>query len=252
MMETSIDNREGRAMTKILLVEDERDLAQVVQRELVAAGYETLYAADGVEALEIHAREQVDLVILDWMLPVLNGLDVLRRLRRNSATPVLMLTARSEEADRVIGLEVGADDYLTKPFSMRELIARVRAMLRRNEIVQQMLNADRGDAGSVLVRGPLSLNPQTHSATLNDVPLDLSPTEFALLQLFLRSPGRAFSRAYLIETLWSETYIGGDRSVDNVILRLRKKLGKLGDAIETVWGVGYRLRREAPAQERVR
>lgn len=239
-------------MTKILLVEDERDLAQVVQRELVAAGYETLYAADGVEALEIHARERVDLIILDWMLPVLNGLDVLRRLRRNSATPVLMLTARSEEADRVIGLELGADDYLTKPFSMRELIARVRAMLRRNEIVQQMLNADRGDAGSVLVRGPLSLNPHTHSATLDDVALDLSPTEFALLQLLLRSPGRAFSRAYLIETLWSETYIGGDRSVDNVILRLRKKLGKLGDAIETVWGVGYRLRREAPAQERVR
>jgi DNA-binding response OmpR family regulator len=238
-------------MTKILLVEDERDLAQVVQRELVAAGYETFYAADGIEALEVHAREQVDLIILDWMLPALNGLDVLRRLRRNSATPVLMLTARSEEADRVIGLEIGADDYLTKPFSMRELIARVRAMLRRGEIVQQMLNADRGNAGGVLVRGPLSLNPQTHSATLDDVPLDLSPTEFALLQLFLRSPGRAFSRAYLIETLWSETYIGGDRSVDNVILRLRKKLGKLGDAIETVWGVGYRLRREAPTQERV-
>jgi DNA-binding response OmpR family regulator len=98
-------------MTKILLVEDERDLAQVVQRELVAAGYETFYAADGIEALEVHAREQVDLIILDWMLPALNGLDVLRRLRRNSATPVLMLTARSEEADRVIGLEIGADDY---------------------------------------------------------------------------------------------------------------------------------------------
>ena len=238
-------------MTKILLVEDERDLAQVVRRELAAAGYETLYAADGIEALELHAREQVDLIILDWMLPLLNGLDVLRRLRRNSSTPVLMLTARSEEADRVIGLEVGADDYLTKPFSMRELIARVRAMLRRSEIVQQMLNADRSDASSLQVRGPLSLNPQTHIVTLDDLPLDLSPTEFALLQLFLRSPGRAFSRAYLIETLWSETYIGGDRSVDNVILRLRKKLGKLGDAIETVWGVGYRLRREAPAQERV-
>lgn len=251
-MEICIKNGEGRAMTKILLVEDERDLAQVVQRELVAAGYETFYAADGVEALEMHARERVDLIILDWMLPALNGLDVLRRLRRNSSTPVLMLTARSEEADRVIGLEVGADDYLTKPFSMRELIARVRAMLRRNEIVQQMLSADRGEAVSVLVRGPLSLNPQTHSATLDDVPLDLSPTEFSLLQLLLRSPGRAFSRAYLIETLWSETYIGGDRSVDNVILRLRKKLGKLGDAIETVWGVGYRLRREVPAQERVR
>ncbi len=243
--------RERYAMTKVLLVEDEHDLAQVVLRELIAAGYETLYASNGVDALDIYAREQVDLIILDWMLPLLNGLDVVRQLRRNSSLPVLMLTARSEEADRVIGLEMGADDYLTKPFSMRELIARVRALLRRNEIVQRTLNADRSDADTTLVRGPLRLSPQTHIATLDDEPLDLSPTEFALLQLLLRSPGRAFSRAYLLETVWSEVYVGGDRSVDNVILRLRRKLGRLGDAIETVWGVGYRFRRELSAQERV-
>jgi len=239
-------NKERYAMAKILLVEDEHDLAQIVLRELIAAGYETLYASNGVEALDIHAREQADLIILDWMLPLLNGLDVLRHLRKKSSTPVLMLTARSEETDRVLGLEIGADDYLTKPFSMRELIARVRALLRRNEIVQRMLNADRSDAENALVYGPLRLSPQTHIATLDDVELDLSPTEFALLQLLLRSPGRAFSRAYLIETVWSEVYIGGDRSVDNVVLRLRRKLGKLGDAIETVWGVGYRFRRETP------
>jgi DNA-binding response OmpR family regulator len=172
----------------------------------------------------------------------MNGLDVLRNIRQSSATPVLMLTARSEEADRVIGLEVGADDYLTKPFSMRELVARVRAMLRRNEMIRQVLNADRHDAAYLLTHGPLRLDPQTHIVTLNGNELDLSLTEFSLLQLLLRSPGRAFSRAYLIETLWSETYVGGDRSVDNVVLRLRKKLGPVGDAIETVWGVGYRLR----------
>lgn len=229
-------------MATILLVEDEADLAQIVLRELTTTGYTTLHAADGVSALEMHAHEQVDLVILDWMLPRLDGLSVLRQLRQRSATPVLMLTARSEETDRVVGLEVGADDYLTKPFSVRELIARVRALLRRNELIRQTLAADRSDANNMLVRGPLKLDPQTHIATLDSIELDLSPTEFSLLQLLLRSPGRAFSRAYLIETIWSETYVGGDRSVDNVVLRLRKKLGSVGDAIETVWGVGYRLR----------
>ncbi|GCE14757.1 response regulator transcription factor [Tengunoibacter tsumagoiensis] len=232
-------------MATILLVEDEYDLAQVVLRELTAAGYETLHTGDGMSALTLHTHGQVDLVILDWMLPRLNGLDVLRQLRQKSSTPVLMLTARSEEADRVLGLEIGADDYLTKPFSTRELVARVRALLRRAELIRQTLTADRSDAVELLCRGPLQLNPQTHQATLHGVELDLSPTEFTLLQLLLRSPGRAFSRAYLIETIWSETYIGGDRSVDNVVLRLRKKLGSLGETIETVWGVGYRLRSEA-------
>jgi DNA-binding response OmpR family regulator len=231
-------------MPTILLVEDARDLAQVVVRELEAAGYCTLHVVDGLSALEVHAREQPDMVILDWMLPRMDGLEVLRRLRQSAPTPVLMLTARSEETDRVVGLEVGADDYLTKPFSMRELVARVRALLRRAELIRQTLSADRSDAGEMLCRGALQLEPQAHVATLNGEVLELSPTEFALLHLLLRSPGRAFSRAYLLDTIWRESYVGGDRSVDNVVLRLRKKLGSLGEAIETVWGVGYRLRPE--------
>ncbi|EFH81644.1 two component transcriptional regulator, winged helix family [Ktedonobacter racemifer DSM 44963] len=228
-------------MEKILLVEDENDLAKIVMRELRGAGYEVFHAEDGLKALDLHERHQPDVVLLDWMLPRLNGLEVLRRLRQSSATPVLMLTARSEEADRVIGLEIGADDYLTKPFSMRELVARVRALLRRAELIKLTISADRRVASEELCLGNLRLNPQTHEVTLDGALLDLSPTEFALLQLLLRSPGRAFSRSYLIETLWSGTYIGGDRSVDNVVLRLRKKLGKLGDSIETIWGIGYRL-----------
>ena len=156
-----------------------------------------------------------------------------------------MLTARSEEADRVIGLEVGADDYLTKPFSMRELMARVRALLRREELIRQTLTADRAGGDEPLALGALRLDPQAHAATLDETSLDLSPTEFALLHLLLRSPGRAFSRSYLLDTVWRESYIGGDRSVDNTVLRLRKKLGPVGDMIETVWGVGYRLRSEA-------
>ena len=231
-------------MTKILLVEDASDLAQVIGRELEAAGYIVLHASDGLTALQLHTDHQPDLVILDWMLPRLDGLEVLRRIRQSSATPVLMLTARDEEADRVIGLEVGADDYLTKPFSMRELMARVRALLRRIERVRQILEADRAGGDAVISLGPLRLDPQAYQATIADEPLDLTRTKFELLHLLLRNPGRAFSRAYLLDTVWGESYVIGDRSVDNAILRLRRKLGALGDAIETVWGVGYRLKRE--------
>ena len=232
-------------MVTILLVEDTPDLAQVITRELAANGYQVLHAADGLAALDVHAQHHPDLVILDWMLPRLDGLEVLRRLRQSAATPVLMLTARDEEIDRVVGLEAGADDYLTKPFSMRELIARVRAMLRRVELIQQTLLADRSQDDVPLTRGDLRLDPLAHQVTLAGEPLDLSPTEFALLYLLLRNPGRAFSRDYLLDTVWREAYVGGDRSVDNAVMRLRKRLGPLGEAIETVWGVGYRLRAEA-------
>ena len=231
-------------MTTILVVEDAYDLAQVIARELEANGYQVVLASDGWQALTLHASTQPALVILDWMLPGLDGLEVLRRLRQSAPTPVLMLTARGEETDRVVGLELGADDYLTKPFSMRELLARVRAQLRRADLVQQILQADQSGAEAPLISGSLVLDPQAHRAMLDRKPLDLSPTEFALLQLLLRSPGRAFSRAYLLDTVWGESYIGGDRSVDNTVLRLRKKLGPLGEAIETVWGVGYRFQPE--------
>ena len=229
-------------MTKILLDEDARDLAQVIARELQALDYTVLHAVDGLSALQMHAKHDPDLLILDWMLPRLDGLEVLRQIRRSSAVPILMLTARSEEADRVIGLEVGADDYLAKPFGMRELIARVRALLRRVENVQHILEADRAKSEQMLTYGSLVLEPDAYQATLDAVPLSLTRTEFDLLHLLLRNPGRAFSRTYLLDTVWGGNYIAGDRSVDNTILRLRKKLGDLDDAIETVWGVGYRLR----------
>jgi len=228
-------------MTTILLIEDAADLAQLIRRELEAAGYRVLHAADGLAGVRLHAEQNPDLVILDWMLPQLDGLEVLRHVRQSSAVPVLMLTARTEEADRVIGLEVGADDYLTKPFSMRELVARVRALLRRLARVQQILEADRRREMASLTYGPLRLDPEAYRATLDGASLELTRTEFDLLHLLLRNPGRAFSRAYLLDTVWGENYVPGDRSVDNAVLRLRKKLGPLGEAIETVWGVGYRL-----------
>jgi DNA-binding response OmpR family regulator len=229
-------------MATILLVEDETELARLVARELAAAGYGVRHAPDGPTALRLFAEEPPDLVVLDWLLPGVDGLEVLRRLRQHSAAPVLMLTARAEEVDRVVGLEVGADDYLTKPFGMRELVARVRALLRRHERLQAILAADRAEGTIALRLGLLVLEPSAHFARLDGAPLDLTRTEFGLLHLLLRNRGRAFSRDYLREAVWGEPSVEGDRSVDNAVLRLRKKLGPLGEVIETVWGVGYRLR----------
>jgi len=229
-------------MTTILLIEDTVDLALAIQRDLESEGYQIIYAPDGQKALEQFQRNSPDLVILDWMLPKLDGLEVLRQIRSRSPVPVLMLTARTGEFDRVIGLEVGADDYLTKPFSMRELIARVRALLRRIEHVQQILEFDRSPQAGPITYKDLYVNPDTFETRLGETTIDLTRTEFDLLVLFLHNPGRVFSRAYLLDTVWGENYIPGDRSVDNAILRLRKKLANLGDMIETVWGVGYRLK----------
>src|SRR5207248_8191609 len=177
-------------------------------------GYAVRRALDGPTALRLFAEATPDLVVLDWMLPGMDGLEVLRRLRQTSAVPVLMLTARAEEVDRVVGLEVGADDYLTKPFGTRELIARVRALLRRQERLQQTLAADR-ESGTALRFGPLALDPVTHLAHLDGQELDLTRTEFGMLHLLLRNRGRAFSRGYLHEAVWGEPSVDGDRSVDN-------------------------------------
>jgi DNA-binding response OmpR family regulator len=226
----------------ILLVEDERELGRLVVRELEAAGYVVHHVLDASSALQHFAHDPPDLVVLDWMLgPPMDGLELLRRVRQTSAVPVLMLTARAEEVDRVVGLEVGADDYLTKPFGTRELVARVRALLRRHERLQEQLAADRADGGGVLRLAGLEVDATAHLARLDGDVLDLTRTEFGLLNLLLRNRGRAFSRAYLHDTVWGEPAVEGDRSVDNAVLRLRRKLGPLGEAIETVWGVGYRF-----------
>jgi DNA-binding response OmpR family regulator len=227
-------------VTTVLLVEDSRVLAKAITDDLRAAGYRVVHAPDGSTALDLHSRRQPDLVILDWGLPGLDGLEVLRRLRQVAVTPVLMLTGRGEEADRVLGLEVGADDYLTKPFSMRELLARVRAMLRRAEFVRQAPAPERAPGDAPLQSGALLLDPGAHRATLAGELLHLTRTEFLLLHLLLRHSGRAFSRDDLLDAVWGHDYVEGDRAVDNAVLRLRRKLGALGEAIETVWGVGYR------------
>lgn len=235
-------------MTAILLVEDEIKLAEIIRRELESAGYQVMHAPDGQQALRLFQNRSPDLVILDWMLPELNGLDVLRRIRRGSAVPVLMLTARGDPTDRVVGLEVGADDYLVKPFHLTELVARVRALLRRAERIREMLATDQTRGADCIEYGGLVLDPQGYSCTLDGDLLDLTAIEFEMLALLLAHPGRTFNRMYLVETIWKTAFIEGDRAVDNAVLRLRKKLNRMDDCLETVRGMGYRMRRLAKAE----
>ena len=232
-------------MTSILIVEDERNLSNVIRDRLQEEEYRVLQAFDGPSALTAARDHAPDLIILDVMLPGLDGLEVCRRLRAHSIVPILMLTARAEELDRVLGLELGADDYLTKPFSMHELRARVRALLRRVGMMQQAAGAS--PPGEVLTTGKLHLDPAAHEANLDGQPLELTPKEFALLHLLAQYPGRVFSRAYLLDEIWGYEAAAYDRTVDTHVYRLRQKLGlesELGQRIVAVRGIGYKLERE--------
>ena len=245
-------------MAEILVVEDEVDLNNLLKTHLEGEGHTVSQAFDGPAALALADAHTPDLVILDWMLPGMDGLAVCRQLRQAHLMPVIMLTARDEEIDRVLGLEVGADDYVTKPFSMRELLARVRAMLRRVALdaqpganpvdsaassAESAAHPDDGlpPAPEPIVRGPLRVDLANHLVTLDGQEVELTPKEYDLLALLAAHPGRAFSREFLLERLWGYAYDGYDRTVDTHIVRLRKKLGPLGERIVTVWGVGYRF-----------
>jgi DNA-binding response OmpR family regulator len=230
-------------MPAILLVEDNIDLAKIIVRDLEPQGFVLTHVPGGNAALEALASGHFDAMILDWMLPDLDGLAVLRRMQSNGdATPVLMLTARAAEVDRIIGLEVGADDYLTKPFSMRELVACLHALLRRAEKNRQSL-ATQPHVQDYRWKG-IHVDAQNRRVFIDERELDLTPIEYALLSMFVQHPGRIFNRPYLMEAVWQQSYLPGDRSVDNAILRLRRKLEPYADSIEGVWGVGYRLRDE--------
>jgi DNA-binding response OmpR family regulator len=222
------------------VVEDEAGLSDLIRAELEAEGHKVRQALDGPSALQLVKEEVPQLVILDWMLPGLDGLSVCRQLRQEHLMPIIMLTARSEEVDRVLGLEVGADDYLVKPFGMRELLARSRAALRRVELDTKRTEGAEG-VDKVIAVGPLRIEPGSHSVTLDGAIVGLTPKEFDLLYLLVANPGRAFHREFLIERIWGGEFEGFDRAVDNHIRRLRQKLGEFGEKITTVWGVGYRF-----------
>jgi DNA-binding response OmpR family regulator len=228
-------------MAKILIVEDEVALSDVVRAHLEKQGHTVQQVFDGRDAPTTADRTRPDLVILDWLLPGMDGLTVCRELRRKHLMPILMLTARGEVEDRVTGLQVGADDYLGKPFSIVELAARVTSLLRRVAIDQASTSAG---SGAPLAFGELVVDPSAHRASLAGNDLDLTRREMDLLELLLRHPGRTFSRDYLLERLWGADFDGLDRAVDTQMVRLRKKLGDFGESIEAVWGVGYRFRPE--------
>jgi DNA-binding response OmpR family regulator len=229
-------------MGRILVVEDEHDLNELIARQLRQDGHEVVQAFDGQAGLDAVERDVPDLVILDWMLPKLDGLVVCRRIRERHVVPIIMLTARSEEADVVLGLEVGADDYLTKPFRIRELLARVRSILRRADRFGAAGQATPEEPESISA-GPIMVSTGMRTATLHGGELDLTPKEFDLIALFVQNPGRAFSREYLLERIWGDDVYVTDRTVDTHVQRLRKKLGDESESIRTVWGIGYRFHR---------
>ena len=229
-------------MHRILVVEDERDLNDLLAEQLRRDGYQVTQAFDGPAAVDSALSHPVDLVLLDWMLPGLDGLEVLRRIRAHSLVPVLMLTARGQDIDIVNGLEAGADDYLPKPAHMRVLRARLAALLRRasDRETAREDNASE-DLGPVAAAG-ITLDPVTREAAFHGSHLDLTPTEFDLLHLFCSNPGRAFSRDFLIERVWNDVPDVGSRTVDTHIQRVRKKLGDGDATLQTVWGLGYRVK----------
>jgi len=228
-------------MTKdILVVDDEPDIRRLIVMHLERDGFRCRTAGTGLDALREAKAAAPDLVILDLMLPAIDGLEVCRRLRADGATagvPIIMLTARADEVDRVVGLEIGADDYVVKPFSPKELVARVRAVLRRAQPAEPV---------RVLTAGPLTLDPARHAVTLHGRPLALTPKEFDLLQVLLESAGRVLSRERLLSHVWG--YARADeiesRTVDVHVRRLRAKLGDFGSRIATVKAVGYRFEPE--------
>jgi DNA-binding response OmpR family regulator len=235
---------------RILVVDDEPTVREMVGLNLRADGYEVVYAADGIEALEVARASSPDLVVLDVMLPGRDGYEVCRTLRSESNVPILLLSARGEEIDRVLGLEIGADDYLSKPFAMRELVARVRAMLRRQRMVQTPESRDESGASGpatrrdALVVGDIEVVPSRHEATARGMSLTLTAKEFALLEYFARHPGIVLSRDALLREVWGYDYPVGTRTVDVHISWLRQKLEEdpaHPRRILTVRGHGYRL-----------
>ncbi len=237
---------------RILLVDDDRQIVRLLRAYLEKDGFRVLVAYDGATALQLVRSERPDLMLLDLMLPDRDGWELTRLVRGDpslAATPIIMLTARVDDQDKIVGLEMGADDYVTKPFNPREIMARVRAVLRRA----------RGEpvSAKVIEAGPLRMDIERHEARVAGQPLGLTPTEFSLLQALAEHPGRALTRLELIETGLGYSYEGLDRTVDSHIKNLRRKLDEVGgaglgaDLVETVFGVGYRMRAELlPAKER--
>jgi DNA-binding response OmpR family regulator len=228
--------------SRILVVDDEPSVTDLLAYNLRKASYEVLVAADGRTALNLARQSSPDLILLDLMLPEIDGLDLCRELRKTSPVPIIMITARGEEIDRVVGLEMGADDYVVKPFSVRELLARIKAVLRR----AQPSESDTEPAHVLRGPGDLQMDSERRTATIGGQPIELTRLEFDLLYLLLRESGRVLTRESLLQQAWGYDYVGDTRAVDSAIKRLRARLRAVApqaDAIEAVRGIGYKLNR---------
>ncbi len=224
---------------QILIVEDERDIADLLRYNLQEAGFKADYVRNGADALQQALEKTPDLILLDVMLPEVDGMIVCRLLKNDPRTkniPIVMVTAKTEEKDRVAGLELGADDYITKPFSPREVVLRVSAVLRRIQIGKQTESTKQIETHGV------TIDLDKHQVLTESDSIDLTATEFKLITLFAQSPGRVFTRDILMDVIWGQDYYGIDRTVDTHVSRLRRKLGEFGKHIETVHGVGYRFK----------
>lgn len=222
---------------KILIVEDEKDILELLKYNLEKEGYKALCADNGGKALDLIKKDRPDLIILDLMLPGLNGLEICKILRKDDTTvnlPIVILTAKDTESDIIKGLELGADDYITKPFSPKVLIARIKAVLRRKEgIVEQK---------EEIIISDLRIDISSHKVTIKDKPIDLTITEFRILEFLAKNPGKVFTRDQILNNAWKDEPFIVDRAVDVHIRGLRKKLGKYSDFIETVRSIGYRFK----------
>lgn len=216
----------------ILIAEDEERLRKIVVKYLASEGFRVLEAEDGVKALEIFNSYDIDLLILDVMMPKLDGWNVLKKVREDSAVPVIMLTARDSEEDTLFGFRLGTDDYVTKPFRTGELVARVKALLNR---------AGKLNREEVVISGGIAVNPLARLVSVGGTEVELTPKEYDLLLYFLNNQKQALSRDQILNRIWGYAYDGEDRTVDTVVKRLRQKLGSEGERIKTIRGMGYRL-----------
>jgi len=224
------------AEAKILVVDDEKNIVELIKFHLKKESYRIVEAYKGKDAIDLFRKEKPDLIILDLMLPDMGGFEVCKAIRKESKVPIIMLTAKGEEVDKILGFELGADDYITKPFSPRELLARIRAILKRFRMTP-------GDISEISM-GPFRINTVTREIYKGDKLIELKPKEFELLKLFITNPSRVFSRQYLLEQIWGYDYLGDTRTVDVHIRRLRQKIEDDADNpifIRTVHGVGYKF-----------
>jgi DNA-binding response OmpR family regulator len=224
------------SVKRVLIVEDDKNIAKLVHYNLEKAGYACLVAYDGLQALELLDKEKVDVIVLDIMLPTVDGLEVCKRIKQNpkrSYIPIIMLTAKGEEVDRIVGFELGADDYVVKPFSPRELVLRIKSILKRG--------LAKDETPDIIQIGKLIIDISKHTVSVNNKDIELTPIEFKLLVILINRKERVQSRDILLNDVWSiDSYIT-TRTVDTHVKRLRQKLGKMGDAIKTVRGIGYKF-----------